>query len=138
MTRALAPLGADRFYALVKDAFFDQAAFFRVVPDFVVQFGIAGEPDENRKWDRIIMDDPVKTSNVLGTITYATAGPNTRTTQLFINTRDNKGLDDQGFAPFGRIKSGMDVVEAIYNPTPGDSDGVDQDKYVQRLYSAAL
>jgi cyclophilin family peptidyl-prolyl cis-trans isomerase len=87
ITRKSAPFGVDRFYALVKDNFFNQAAFFRVVPSFVVQFGIAGTPSENMKWDQIIPDDPVIESNVEGTLTFATAGPDTRTTQLFINLK---------------------------------------------------
>ena len=88
------------------------------MPNFVVQFGISGVPQANRQWDKAIQDDPVKTSNLKGTITYATAGPNTRTTQLFFNTVDNAGLDADGFAPFGHVTQGMDVVENLYDPTP--------------------
>jgi peptidyl-prolyl cis-trans isomerase A (cyclophilin A) len=114
--RAWAPLGADRFYNLVKSGFFTGEAFFRVVPGFVVQFGLSPDPAVNRAWRSAdIKDDPVKESNKRGTITFATAGPNTRTTQLFINFADNSGLDRQGFAPFGLVTSGMDVVDHIYS-----------------------
>ena len=99
------------------------------MPNFVVQFGIAGTPAENVKWQTPIKDDPVLQSNLAGTITYATAGPNTRTTQLFINLQDNARLDSQGFAPLGSVVHGMDVVDAIYNPTPGQSGGVSQSDY---------
>ena len=131
ITRELAPIGVDRLYALVQDGFFNEAAFFRVVPDFVVQFGIAGTPAENAKWNHALEDDPVKQSNTQGSLVYATAGKNTRTTQLFLNYKDNKRLDDMGFAPIGNIVSGFEVAEKIYNPTPGNSNGVDQDKYTQ-------
>ncbi|KJE94447.1 cyclophilin-type peptidylprolyl cis-trans isomerase [Capsaspora owczarzaki ATCC 30864] len=135
VTRAYAPLGADRLYALVQGDFFDsngkEAAFFRVVPGFVVQFGISGDPAANAKWDNAIPDDPVVASNIAGTISFATAGPNTRTTQLFINYVDNSFLDQSGFAPLGVVTRGMDVAKMIFNPTPGDSNGVDQDQYTE-------
>jgi len=137
ITRKLAPLGADRLYALMQDRFFDTpypAAFFRVVPKFVVQFGIAGSPFETAKWNVPIQDDPVLGSNTNGTISFATAGPNTRTSQLFINTADNAGLDSQGFSPLGKVIRGMETVLAINNPTPGSSDGIDQDKYTNGGY----
>ena len=101
VTHANAPLGADHFRKLVEDKFYDAAAFFRVVPGFVVQFGIAGIPAENKKWKKMIRDDPVVASNTAATIVYATSGPDTRTTQLFVNYGDNKRLDAMGFAPFG-------------------------------------
>ena len=132
ITRALAPLGADHLYALVQDGFYDAAAFFRVVPDFVAQFGIAGVPAENYKWDHAIKDDPVKQSNSKGSLVYATAGPDTRTTQLFVNYKDNGRLDSMGFAPLGNIVKGMDVALAIFNPTPGNSGGVDQGQYTNK------
>lgn len=114
VTRALAPNGADRFYNLVKSGYFKDAEFFRVVPGFMVQFGIHGDPAVSAKWrEANITDDPVKTSNARGTITFATAGPNTRTTQLFINFADNAFLDGQGFSPFGKVIEGMDVVDKI-------------------------
>ena len=129
VNRSWAPLGADHFLALVKDSFYNECAFTRVVPNFVLQFGIAGIPSENVKWDKPIMDDPVVKSNTVGTITYATSGANTRTTQLFINYIDNSRLDAMGFAPFGRVIAGMDVASAVFNPTPGSSGGVDQNEY---------
>jgi len=113
--RDWAPLGADHFYALVKSGFYDGARFFRVVPGFVVQFGLAADPAVTAKWKSMnLADDPVKQSNTTGMVTYATAGPNTRTTQVFINLADNQRLDSQGFAPFGRVISGMDIVQSFY------------------------
>ena len=112
--RDWAPKGADRFYNLVKNGFFDDARFFRVVPDFMVQFGLNGDPNIQKNWANAnIQDDPVKQSNKRGYITFATRGANTRTTQLFINFKDNASLDRQGFAPFGEVTSGMDVVDKI-------------------------
>jgi len=132
VTRSLAPLGVDRFYALVQDGFYNQSALFRVVPGFVLQFGISGSSDQNEKWlHNEIKDDPVVGSNTRGTISFATGGPDTRTTQLFINYGDNSRLDSMGFAPFGEVVIGLDVAEAAFNPTPGDSNGVDQDLYEQ-------
>ena len=112
--RDWAPLGSDRFYNLVKSGFFDNSRFFRVLQGFMVQFGLAANPKENAKWVKI-SDDPVTQSNKPGYITFATAGPFTRTTQVFINFGDNARLDADGFAPFGRVISGMDVVEKLYN-----------------------
>lgn len=114
--RAWAPNGADRFYNMVKSGFFDDTRFFRVVPDFMVQWGIHGDPAVSAPWRAArIPDDPVKESNKRGYVTFATAGPNTRTTQIFINFKDNSFLDGQGFSPFGRIVTGMDVVDKIYS-----------------------
>jgi peptidyl-prolyl cis-trans isomerase A (cyclophilin A) len=116
VTRAWAPLGADRFYNLVKHGYFTDAAFFRVVPGFVVQFGLSANPALNKVWSNAaIKDDPVTQSNHLGYITFATAGANTRTTQLFISLADNTRLDSMGFAPFGQVTTGMDVVQKIYS-----------------------
>ena len=129
VTRAWAPLGADRLYSLMKDGFYNGAAFFRVVPDFVLQFGIAALPEETSKWNTTILDDPVLVSNTNWTVSYATAGPDTRTTQLFINYIDNARLDASGFAPFGRVISGFETALNVVNPTPDNSDGIDQDMY---------
>lgn len=116
LTRAMAPVGVDRFYNLVKYGFFNGAAFFRVVPGFVVQFGLSPIPAVNAAWDNAkLTDDPVQGSNIRGTICFATAGPNTRTTQLFINFGDNVRLDGMGFAPFGKVVEGMDVVDKLYS-----------------------
>ena len=114
VTRSLSPLGADRFYNLVRSGYFKDIAFFRVIPGFMCQFGIHGDPNISAKWrEATITDDPVKGSNTRGTITFATAGPNTRTTQLFINFGDNRNLDGMGFSPFGTVIEGMDVVDKI-------------------------
>ena len=113
--RDWAPNGADRFYNLVKSGFYNDARFFRVIDGFMVQFGISGNPDVSAAWtDATIPDDPVRESNTRGTVTFATAGPNTRTTQVFINFNDNSSLNGQGFAPFGKVVSGMDVVDSLY------------------------
>jgi peptidyl-prolyl cis-trans isomerase A (cyclophilin A) len=125
--RDWAPIGADRFYNLVKSGFFENVRFFRVIPGFMVQFGMHGDPAVGAAWrTAAIKDDPVKQSNKRGYITFATAGPNTRTTQIFINFADNASLDGQGFAPFGQVVSGMDVVDklnASYGARPGDDQG---------------
>ena len=102
------------------------------MPDFVVQFGISGDPATNKKWETPIKDDKVIQSNVAGTIVYATAGPNTRTTQLFINYIDDSRLDSMGFAPFGTVISGMETAKKIFNPTPGNTGGVDQGEYTSK------
>ena len=113
--RDWAPIGAQRFEELVKSGFFSNAGFFRIVPNFVVQFGLAANPAENKKWEKAIKDDPVRQTNRTGSIVFATAGPNTRTTQLFINLRSNQSLDSQGFAPFGMVVEGMTVVQSLYD-----------------------
>jgi len=115
--RTWAPHGADRFYNLVKHGFYDQARFFRVISGFMVQFGISGDPAISGAWRHArIPVDPVKHSNKRGSIAYAMgATPDTRTTQVFINFRDNANLDAMGFAPFGQVTSGMDVVDTIYS-----------------------
>jgi cyclophilin family peptidyl-prolyl cis-trans isomerase len=113
--RDWAPLGADRFYNLVNAGFFDGCRFYRVVKNFMVQFGINGDPKVTAAWRSAkIQDDPVKESNKRGYVTYAMAGPNTRTTQLFINFKDNSRLDPSGFSPFGQVTEGMEIVDAIY------------------------
>lgn len=114
VTRDWAPNGADRFYNLVKNGFFDDIRFFRVIKGFMAQFGIHGTPSVQAAWRGAqIQDDPVKESNRQGYVTFATAGPNTRTTQLFINFGNNTALDKQGFAPIGRVVEGMNVVNRI-------------------------
>jgi peptidyl-prolyl cis-trans isomerase A (cyclophilin A) len=113
--REWAPLGADRFYNLVKNGYYNDVRFFRVVPDFMVQFGINGTPGIQTVWsDANIKDDPTKQTNARGMVTFAkTSAPNSRSTQVFINFKDNSFLDNQGFAPFGKIVEGMDVVSKI-------------------------
>lgn len=115
VNRSWAPRGADRFYNLVKIGYFQDIAFFRAIEGFMVQFGIHGDPRVSSAWRSAqIQDDPVVESNTRGTITFATAGPHTRTTQFFINFRDNSPLDRQGFASFGRVIEGMEVVDSLY------------------------
>lgn len=114
-TRSWAPNGADRMYNLVKHRFFDGAEFFRVVPGFVAQFGLSASPAVSKVWSSAtIPDDPVKASNRAGYVTFADAGPNTRSTQLFINLAENARLDGMGFAPIGQVVSGMNVVNKLY------------------------
>ena len=116
VTRASAPLGADRFYNLVRHGFYDDCRFFRVLDKFMAQFGINGDPKISRAWsDATIKDDPVTSSNTRGMITFATSGPDTRTTQLFINTVNNSRLDGSGFSPFGKVIEGIDVVDKLYS-----------------------
>jgi peptidyl-prolyl cis-trans isomerase A (cyclophilin A) len=114
--RDWAPNGADRFYNLVKNGYFNDCRFFRVISGFMVQFGINGDPALNTVWrDANFPDDPVQQSNKRGFVTFATRGPNTRTTQIFINYADkNAGLDSQGFAPFGKVVEGMEVVDKLF------------------------
>jgi peptidyl-prolyl cis-trans isomerase A (cyclophilin A) len=124
--RDAAPTGVDRFYNLVQAKFFDGARFFRVIPGFVVQFGMAADPKVNKAWDVPIKDDPVKHANMPGTLVFAaTSAPNSRTTQMFINTGDNSRLDAMGFAPIGRVLSGMENVMKInseYGENPDQSE----------------
>jgi peptidyl-prolyl cis-trans isomerase A (cyclophilin A) len=124
--REAAPNGVDRFYNLVQAKFFDGARFFRVIPGFVVQFGMNGDPKVNKVWDAAIKDDPVKHSNAPGTVVFAaTSAPNSRTTQMFINLGDNARLDGMGFAPIGRVISGLENVTKInpeYRENPDQSE----------------
>lgn len=114
--RALAPNGADRFYHLVRHGFYDGASFFRVLPKFVVQWGLPADHALAEPWRKArIADDPVRTSNTRGMVTFAMAGPATRTTQVYVNMADNARLDKMGFAPFGRVTAGMDVFEKLYS-----------------------
>ncbi len=141
VTRAWSPRGADRFYNLVKYHYFDGAAFFRVLEGFVVQFGINARPEISRVWENAkIEDDPVTQSNTRGTLTFATAGPNTRTTQIFINLGNNANLNTMGFCPFGKIVSGMEVVDQLYSQYgegAPDGHGPDQNR-IQREGKAYL
>ncbi len=130
VNRSWAPIGADRFYNLVKHHFYDNASFFRVVPGFVVQFGLSAYPPVSAAWEKAnLQDEPVTQSNKRGYLTYAkTSMPNTRSTQIFINLKDNASLDRQGFSPFGFVDAqGMKVVEMLYDQY-GDSGGPDQDQ----------
>src|SRR6202163_2614694 len=132
VTRAWAPLGADRFYNLAKHHFFDNQSFFRVLTGFIAQFGISAYPALNPVWEKaVIKDDPVTQSNKKYSLTFATAGPNTRTTQLFINLAENPRLDGMGFASFGQVTDGMNVMDSLYadygEGAPGGS-GPNQDE----------
>ena len=114
--REWSPLGADRFYTLVNQQFYDQARFFRVIPGFIAQFGMPARPERNEPWGSAeIQDDPHVESNTRGTVAFASRGPNTRTTQLFINLGDNTAtLDPQGFTPIGRTVEGLELVDGFY------------------------
>jgi len=116
VTRAWAPNGADRFYNLVRHHFYDGATFFRVLPGFMAQFGLSAYPEVSRAWEpATIKDDPVVQSNHRGFVTFAMAGPNTRTTQVFINFGNNERLDADKFSPFGMVTDGMDAVDKLYS-----------------------
>jgi len=139
VNRAWAPIGADRFFNLVKHHFYDNASFFRVVPGFVVQFGISAYPPVSAAWENAnVEDEPVTQSNKRGYLTYAkTSMPNTRSTQIFINLKDNAGLDRQGFSPFAVVDGkGMNVVDMLYDQYT-ESSGPDQDK-ISKLGKAYL
>src|SRR5256884_7631383 len=113
--REWAPLGADRFYNLVKSGYYDGTRFFRVIAGFMAQFGIHGDPRVAAVWrDARIADDPVRQHNTRGMVSFATAGPGTRTTQLFINYGNNSALDGSGFSPFGQVVEGLEVVDRLY------------------------
>jgi cyclophilin family peptidyl-prolyl cis-trans isomerase len=113
--RDWAPIGADRFYNLVKAGFYDDARVYRVLKGFMVQFGLNGDPLVNAQWkNRVLVDDPVTQSNRRGRVTFAKGGPTSRTTEVFVNDRDNTALDAQGFAPFGEVVEGMELVDAFY------------------------
>ena len=121
VVREWSPQGADRFYNLLRAQYYDRTAFFRVIKGFMAQFGIHSNPQVGQKWGTAtIPDDPFVKSNRRGYVTFATAGPNTRTTQLFINYGNNSRLDKQGFTPFGRVVEGMSVVDSLYS---GYGDG---------------
>ncbi len=130
--RDWAPLGADRFYNLVKFGYYNGASFFRVVRGFVIQFGLSSDPQLSQIWSQaMIQDDPVRESNAAGMLSFAAAGQNTRTTQVFINLANNSNLDSMGFAPFGKIAQGMNAVEKIYGgygDGPPGGTGPDQNR----------
>jgi len=132
VTRSLSPHGADRFFNLARSGYFKDVAFFRVIPGFMCQFGIHGDPKVSAAWRKAqIPDDTVKGSNTRGAITFATAGPNTRTAQLFISFGDNSRLDRTGFSPFGKVTEGMDVVDKIngeYGEGAPSGRGPDQNR----------
>jgi peptidyl-prolyl cis-trans isomerase A (cyclophilin A) len=138
--REWAPFGADRFYNLVRNGFFTNAAFFRVVPNFMVQFGLSANPAVNKAWQNAnLRDDPVKQSNKRGYITFAqTSAPNSRSTQVYINFKDNTFLDSQRFAPFGEVVEGMDVVDKItsqYGETPDQGHITEEgDAYISKNF----
>ena len=114
--KAWSPNGADRFYRLVSEGFFDDQRFFRVIPQYIAQFGASGEPKDNDRWDDAkIPDDPRVQSNSRGTLSFAAEAPNTRSHQLFFNLKDNPKLDPQNFVPIGRVVEGMDVLDALYD-----------------------
>ena len=114
--RAWSPKGADRFYDLVAEGFFDENRFFRVLPGFIAQFGVNDNKKLNERWEAVtIADDPVKETNAHGTLVFASDGRNSRSHQLFINLGDNKNLDTQGFSPIGRVVEGMAVADSIYS-----------------------
>ena len=113
--REWSPHGADRFYELVRNGYYTDVAFFRVIGGFMAQVGISGDPATNVEWRaKRIPDDPVKASNTRGMVTFATSGPDSRTTQFFINFGDNSRLDGMGFSPFGKVKD-MAPVDALYD-----------------------
>ena len=140
--RGWSPRGADRFFELVKKGFYEEIAFFRVIPNFMAQFGIHGDPEQAGEWrGQRIEDDPKNQSNTRGMLSFATAGPNTRTTQMFINFKDNSRALDSGFTPFAKVVEGMDVVDKIYQVGegaprgPGPSQGLvqsDGNSYLKR------
>lgn len=134
--RAWAPRGVDRFYNLVRSGFYDGVPFHRVIEDFVVDFGIHPDPWVNAAWRQARMpDDPVLQSNRRGRVTFSKSGPGTRTVQIFVNLRDNATLDDDGFAPFGEVVEGMEVVEALhagYGDGPPRGEGVYQAMAIAR------
>src|SRR6059036_2536623 len=137
--RSWAPHGVDRFYALVHGGFYDGARFFRVVRGFVVQFGLPADPERGRAWSsQVIPDDPVRQPNRRGTVAFASAGPNTRTTQLFVNLADNLRLDALGFAPIGQVVEGLGVADGLYGQygerPSQDSIRLQGDAYLKRAY----
>ena len=124
VVRAWSPHGADRFYTLARSGYYDDSRFSRVVPDFIAQFGVAGDSAKNATWStRAFPDDSVRSSNVRGAVAFAMTGPNTRTTQVYISLVDNRRLDSTGFSPIGRVVEGMSVVDRLYGGYGENSGG---------------
>ncbi|MEE2897639.1 MAG: peptidylprolyl isomerase [Gemmatimonadota bacterium] len=125
VVRAWAPLGADRFYNLIRHGYYDDVRFHRTVPGFITQWGVSGDPEVNAVWyDHGMADDPAVASNVRGTLAFAFTEPGTRSTQVYISMVDNSRLDGQGFSPFARVVEGMEsVVDSIYSGYGEDSGG---------------
>lgn len=139
VVRAWAPNGADRFYALAGEGFFDENRFYRVLPGFIAQFGANDDRGRNKTWEaKPLPDDPAREKNQRGTISYASLGPNTRTHQLFVNLKDNASLDAQGFTPVGRVIEGMGVVDSIYDEYGEDPRyhliATQGNKYLARMF----
>jgi peptidyl-prolyl cis-trans isomerase A (cyclophilin A) len=139
VNRAWAPHGADRFYQLVVTQFFDGERFFRVIPEFIAQFGLSDKKATNELWDdKTIPDDSVREHNVRGTLTFAMEGANTRSHQVFFNLADNSRLDKDGFAPVGKVIDGQSVVDSLYG---GYGERINQhlvstlgNSYLQRMF----
>jgi cyclophilin family peptidyl-prolyl cis-trans isomerase len=135
VTRSLAPRGADRFYHLVESGFYDNSRFFRVVKGRFAQFGIPGDPSISTIWrSQSFPDDPVRASNLRASFAFAMTGPNARTTQIYINTGDQSRLDAMGFAPFGRVLRGMDVIDSLYSAYGETSGGGMRAGHQRRLF----
>lgn len=136
LTRALAPIGVDHLYHLVRAGYYDDSRFSRTVAGWITQFGIAGDPAVTAVWaSRPIRDDPVRASNVRGSVIFAMTGPDTRTTQVVVNRRDNLSQDAQGFAPLGYVVQGMDVVDSLYSGYGERSGGGMRAGHQQRVLS---
>ena len=135
VVRAWAPRGADRFHALVQAGYYDDVRFYRVLPKFVAQFGLNGDPEVTRKWrESKIPDDPVVKKNLRGTLVFAKGEPNSRTTNVFFNLKDSAALDRSGFAPFAEVVEGMEVVDALhagYGDGPPKGRGPSQERIVK-------
>ncbi len=139
VNRAWAPNGADRFYQLVGEQFFDDNRFFRVLPGFIAQFGANDDPKRNKQWEeKPLPADPRREKNARGTLSFAMLDPNGRTHQLFINLKDNRGLDAEKFAPIGRVIEGMSVADSLYDEYGDDPKfhliATQGNKYLARMF----
>ena len=139
VNRAWAPNGADRFWELAGEGFFDENRFYRVLPGFIAQFGANDDRKRNERWEKTpLTDDPPRERNTRGTISYAMLGPHSRTHQLFINLKDNRSLDEQGFTPIGRVVEGMPVVDSLYDEHGEDPKyhliATQGNKYLARMF----